>query len=775
MGPHHQNDHHHHHGTSTTTTSDPMNDYNDDKNKNNNITNNRHNHHAHTPAAAPAAHGAHHRRHHSHSHRSLLADVAMTAAADPNTIVKLDIDEHLQQLLSSSSRRLSSSSNNLLSSVASPTAPVSSRILYVEEMDDVAVATDHHQDYTHTDRNDPTENVRNDNTDHMDGNIETTIAFPPLTVDEPNETTVPTNTAKEEKASNHMSLCRRMMEYIKYIYSTLLLLFSIVVVMYAILTQQTVATSLNEYLAAVCFWICIVWLAIMEGTQGAVVGLQSVPSHSYQTSHPRTFQNTQLIYNNHHHHNSSNSNDGPNPPNNNSTDIEGNTGTPTTTKSSDDHNRLERFIIGRQFLVVLVVFLLNTLSTSIPGATLFVVRNDPEVDTSSSSSGATPFLNVITTIFLDNGVATILITIVIGQLIAQIVSSNCMLDFMNNYLVYGTEQISLWIESSGLLHSVYLFQLVMTTTTRRGGGSSSTKHVSRAEQEDRMATSQHAESIVSAASSSSTWSVYPSRSEMVVVVSKVFFWCRVLLSIAILIFSFAVTITALVQNQTKMWDGVPIPISILLFIVLMMIVGMLEGLQIALFAVIRRTDLETQYPMAYQNSQLILSKAQNLPAFLIGRQILVTGCTFIVARITAVDVDTATESNIFGVGDSLQSFFNTGLLGAIITTIMASLIWRIIAASYPVAFLSNPIVYILIRSCLYIETSGICSSAWILAYLHKKLMNYKNDEMYIGMNSTTTNDDDAASAEQHLNQNSDGKNCNHELDLEENAPTPIRR
>ena len=75
-----------------------------------------------------------------------------------------------------------------------------------------------------------------------------------------------------------------------------------------------------------------------------------------------------------------------------------------------------------------------------------------------------------------------------------------------------------------------------------------------------------------------------------------------------------------------------------------MIVGMLEGLQIALFAVIRRTDLETQYPMAYQNSQLILSKAQNLPAFLIGRQILVTGCTFSVARITAVDVDTATKT-----------------------------------------------------------------------------------------------------------------------------------
>jgi hypothetical protein len=214
-----------------------------------------------------------------------------------------------------------------------------------------------------------------------------------------------------------------------------------------------------------------------------------------------------------------------------------------------------------------------------------------------------------------------------------------------------------------------------------------------------------------------------------------------------------------------MWDGVPVPISIVLFIVLMMMVGMLEGLQIALFAVIRRSDVEVrQHPMAYQNRQLILSKSQNLPAFLIGRQILVTGCTFIVARITAVDVDVDTDRNIFGVSDPLQTFFNTGLLGAIITTIMASLIWRIIAASYPIVFLSNPIVYILIRLCLYIEMSGICSSAWILAYVHTKLMNYKNDEIYMS-GSHDENDDNDELYEQN------SKNSMLGFDLEVNVPT----
>ena len=108
---------------------------------------------------------------------------------------------------------------------------------------------------------------------------------------------------------------------------------------------------------------------------------------------------------------------------------------------------------------------------------------------------------------------------------------------------------------------------------------------------------------------------------------------------------------------------------------------------------------------------------------------------FIVARITSVDVETNDDDesdNIFGVSNGVQNFFNTGLLGAIITTIVGSLIWRIIASSFPVIFLSNPLVYLIIRLCLLLEASGLCSASWLLALLHKKIARFEVDEKYIG-------------------------------------------
>ena len=166
----------------------------------------------------------------------------------------------------------------------------------------------------------------------------------------------------------------------------------------------------------------------------------------------------------------------------------------------------------------------------------------------------------------------------------------------------------------------------------------------------------------------------------------------------------------------------------------MAFVGMMEGMQIALFAVVNMPAEElAQYPIAAKNCKLTFT-GSNLQAFLIGRQICVTICMFVVARITSVDVDVDGDDseNIFGVSDGVQNFFNTGLLGAIITTIVASLIWRIIASSFPVAFLSNPLIYLIIRLCLLFETSGLCSAAWLMALIHKQMIGYQLDEVYIG-------------------------------------------
>ena len=99
----------------------------------------------------------------------------------------------------------------------------------------------------------------------------------------------------------------------------------------------------------------------------------------------------------------------------------------------------------------------------------------------------------------------------IAQLPAQLIAAHCMIDFINNYAMLVTSYISLGIEFSGLLHCVYLVQMLFGRLT---GTSKIT-------------------------SSQSIW-------------GRAFFWTRVVLSLFILGFCLAVTIIALYQGNTNM-------------------------------------------------------------------------------------------------------------------------------------------------------------------------------------------------------------------------------
>ena len=149
------------------------------------------------------------------------------------------------------------------------------------------------------------------------------------------------------------------------------------------------------------FWFLICWLAMMEGGQGCLVGLQAIEKNMYADSHPRTFKNTAVAH---------------------------------------EGDNMERFIIGRQFLAVLVIFLINLCGSAVANANPLNLPKE------------------VNAVFLDNGVAMMITTIVLGQLTSQINAAVCMLDFVNNYFMLFTTYVSLGIEYSGLLHSVYLVQ-----------------------------------------------------------------------------------------------------------------------------------------------------------------------------------------------------------------------------------------------------------------------------------------------------------------------------
>jgi hypothetical protein len=235
-----------------------------------------------------------------------------------------------------------------------------------------------------------------------------------------------------------------------------------------------------------------------------------------------------------------------------------------------------------------------------------------------------------------------------------------------------------------------------------------------------------------------------------------FFWVRILLSLVILVFAFAVTLSAIFNGQTTMYEGVAPIMTIILFFLFMSVVGMLEGMQIAFFAVAKMTPEERNKSAWAKRTcdVLFANDGRNLPGFMVGRQMCVTLCFFIIARVTTIKLNEGDE-NIFGYNDGVQTFFETGLLGALITTIVASIMWQLVASAFPMAFLSTPITYILLRWCLFLEWTGICQGSWVFAMILRKAMGYKRDEVFIG-----TAEERAAKAKQDPSRSADNEDYN---------------
>eukprot|EP00568_Trieres_chinensis_P013644 CAMPEP_0183293036 /NCGR_PEP_ID=MMETSP0160_2-20130417/1885_1 /TAXON_ID=2839 ORGANISM="Odontella Sinensis, Strain Grunow 1884" /NCGR_SAMPLE_ID=MMETSP0160_2 /ASSEMBLY_ACC=CAM_ASM_000250 /LENGTH=273 /DNA_ID=CAMNT_0025454093 /DNA_START=240 /DNA_END=1058 /DNA_ORIENTATION=+ len=273
---------------------------------------------------------------------------------------------------------------------------------------------------------------------------------------------------------------------------------------------------------------------MVEGGQGSLVGLSPINFDLYKDSHPITYKSTGVCHRG---------------------------------------DNLDRYLMGRQFMVIFIAFMINLSGAPLPGAKLW------------------GFPDVILDIFLGSGVAMILMTAQMGQLNSQVNASHCMLDYINNYFAVFTFWVAMAVEFSGLMHSSYLIQLMVARLAGKP--------------------------IVSNE---------PPKTGGVLV----FFWFRVLVSLAVLGFALAVTLEALFNQQTTIWEGLPPSVGVVLFFVLMSCVGMLEGMQIAFFAVAKLPRSERgRAKFAMRTCEVLFrGKAHNLAGFMIGRQLCVTLCFF---------------------------------------------------------------------------------------------------------------------------------------------------
>jgi len=429
----------------------------------------------------------------------------------------------------------------------------------------------------------------------------------------------------------------------RYVASIGLLIFSIIIVGALIFTGNTrVASETNPWVALIVCILAVTWLSMIEGQQASLVGLPPVDPDLYKDSHPVTYKNAALAF---------------------------------------KGDNLDRYLMGRQFMVLLVVFVINQCAGPL----------DPTVDVLGLPDG-------VKLVFLDVGLGMIIFTCILGQLTTQVNASHCMIDFINNYFALFTLYTAMSVEFSGVMHSSYLIQ-----------------------------------NILSAVSGKPIVSNEPPREGF----TFAFFWGRVLMSLAILGFCLAVVLVALFNGQTQVtakYPSMPNGVAVFLFFFFMGIVGMLEGMQIAFFAVAKLPASERGTSFFGRKTCELLFKGngQNLPGFMIGRQLTVVASFFLVASITGLNITPGEGNNIFGISDGAQSFLNYGFHGAVITTILASITWQLAASAFPIAFLNNPMTYILLCVALFLEWTGLCSGAWVLARVMKSTMKIQYDEVYVG-------------------------------------------
>merc|ERR1712085_220120 len=110
------------------------------------------------------------------------------------------------------------------------------------------------------------------------------------------------------------------------------------------------------------------------------------------------------------------------------------------------------------------------------------------------------------------------------------------------------------------------------------------------------------------------------------------------------------------RGQTTIWEGLPPAVGLIMFFVLMSAIGLLEGMQIAFFTVsnIPKSERGNSSLALKTYHCLFKNGGKNLPGFMCGRQMTVTLCFFIIARVTTVNVDVGKDDNIFGVSDGIQ-------------------------------------------------------------------------------------------------------------------------
>lgn len=195
---------------------------------------------------------------------------------------------------------------------------------------------------------------------------------------------------------------------------------------------------------------------------------------------------------------------------------------------------------------------------------------------------------------------------------------------------------------------------------------------------------------------------------------KLFDYTRYILSTILTLVCLALIIWAIGNGYAPL-EGHPI-LLYSIFVFCVSLLGMLEGLQIAILN-LERANKErwAHMPRAYNNHALACrNHGLNVQRFLIGRQFFVVFVVFLSAQLTTYStLDLPIPQWLFVL------LIETGLPGVLVVLAFGQLMPQLVAATHPVTFMNIPGAYFVIQIALGFEAMGITHFSWVLTFFVK--------------------------------------------------------
>jgi len=193
-----------------------------------------------------------------------------------------------------------------------------------------------------------------------------------------------------------------------------------------------------------------------------------------------------------------------------------------------------------------------------------------------------------------------------------------------------------------------------------------------------------------------------------------------------------IIVYAIANGKAKL-PGHPI-VLYLVFVTVVTLLGMLEGLQIAILVLEKvNRELFVHKKRAYNNHKLATRyDGLNVQRFLIGRQFFVVFVVFLSAQLTTYpDLELPLPAWLF------TFLIETGLPGVLVVLAFGQLMPQLVASTHPITFMDLPFSWATIQMALCFETAGVTHFSWVLTFIVKHMFQMSPGDQFTVRQSTT--------------------------------------